>query len=79
MKDLLSDQSPKLTSLAVNQTTDDELMISVNRLNLLVELYHYYPILRKKDRNLSTELYFVMSSNKKGTAYDKNIESKSSS
>jgi len=26
--------------------------------------------LRKKDRNLSTELYFVMSSNKKGMAYD---------
>ena len=45
-------------------------MISLNRLNLLVELYHYYPVFRTKDRNVSTELYYILSSNKKGTAYD---------
>lgn len=45
-------------------------MISLNRLNLLAELYHYYPIFRTKDRNVSTELYYILSSNKKGAAYD---------
>jgi len=45
-------------------------MISLNRLNLLVELYHYYPVFRTKDRNVSTELYYILSSNKKGTAFE---------
>ena len=77
MKDLLAPvedgTKARLTSLAVNKEQNDEIeeaVISLNRFNLLIELYHYYPIFRTKDRNVSTELYYIMSSNKKGAAYE---------
>jgi hypothetical protein len=47
---------------------DEDLMFSLPRFGLLVELYHYFPILYKKDQNLSTQLYYILSSNKKGNA-----------
>ena len=31
---------------------------------MLIDLYHYYPTMRKQDRNVSTELYYILSSNK---------------
>lgn len=50
-----------------SQVTED---ISLSRLSLLIDLYHYFPVFRKQDRNLSTELYYILSSNKKGQALD---------
>ena len=58
--------------------SDEETFISLERLSLLVDLYHYFPIMRKQDRNLSTELYYILSSNKKGQAYDSATRSGSS-
>lgn len=46
--------------------------VSLSRFNLLVELYHYFPIMRTKDKNISTELYYIMSSNKRGQAESNN-------
>ncbi len=51
-----------------NSTTviEDESRISLAKFSLLVDLYHYYPVLRKTERNISTELYYVLTSNKRG-------------
>lgn len=38
--------------------------ISLAKFSLLIDLYHYYPTMRKQDRNISTELYYILSSNK---------------
>ena len=82
IKQLISPvEEPKarLTSLALNDLKEgglhdsQEPMISLNRLNLLVELYHYYPVFRTQDRNVSTELYYILSSNKKGTALENSL------
>lgn len=70
MRELLAeDQGPK--DLLAQLDTNEQ-MISLQRLNLLVDLYHYYPVLRTKDRNISTELYYILSSNKKGQAFEGN-------
>ena len=45
----------------------NEETLSMARLGLLIDLYHYFPIMRKQDKNLSTELFYVLSSNKRGT------------
>ena len=37
-------------------------------LNRLVDFYHYFPYFVKKDRNLSQELYYILSSNTSGDA-----------
>jgi hypothetical protein len=54
IKELISpveEHKARLTSLALNDLKEGvhdshEPMISLNRLNLLVELYHYYPVFR---------------------------------
>lgn len=38
--------------------------ISLAKFSLLIDLYHYYPTMRKQDNNKSTELYYILSSNK---------------
>ena len=43
---------------------DLETMISCSKLNLLIDLYHHYPYIKRKDKNLSEDLYYIMSSNK---------------
>lgn len=43
---------------------DEETMISCSKLNLLIDLYHHYPYIKRKDKNLSEDLYYIMSSNK---------------
>jgi hypothetical protein len=81
IKELISpvdEHKARLTSLALNDLKEGvhdshEPMISLNRLNLLVELYHYYPVFRTQDRNVSTELYYILSSNKKGTALETSL------
>lgn len=40
--------------------------VSIAKFNLLADLYHYFPMVRKKEANISTELYYVLSSNKRG-------------
>lgn len=40
--------------------------VSIAKFNLLADLYHYFPMVRKKEPNISTELYYVLSSNKRG-------------
>ena len=62
----------------------EEMMISLNRLSMLIDLFHYYPLFRKyktnldksiyrQDRNASSELYMVLSSNKQVKAYDPQV------
>ncbi len=66
MKELLS---PSIELVKDRYGVDDsDGFISLSRFNLLAELYHYFPILRTKDKNISTELYYIMSSNKRGQA-----------
>jgi hypothetical protein len=62
MKDLLTE--PKVPG--DYNCKEEDLMFSLPRFGLLVELYHYFPIMHKKDSNVSTELYYVLSSNKSG-------------
>ena len=64
MKDLLTE--PK--NPGDLNPREEDLMFSLPRFGLLVELYHYFPVMYKKDANLSTQLYYVLSSNKKGHA-----------
>ena len=50
MKDLLTEpKNPGELS-----SKDEDLMFSLPRFGLLVELYHYFPVMYKKDSNLST-------------------------
>ncbi len=64
MKDLLTE--PKVPGDP--NPRDEDLMFSLPRFGLLVELYHYFPVMYKKDSNLSTQLFYILSSNKKGNA-----------
>lgn len=43
-----------------------EEVVSIAKFNLLADLYHYFPMVRKQEANISTELYYVLSSNKRG-------------
>lgn len=43
-------------------------IIQYNDFSKLVDLYQYTPLKVKKDRNFSSELYYVMTSNKAGGA-----------
>ena len=38
--------------------------------SILTDLFHYYPYLKKKDRNASHDLYYILSSNKAGKPLD---------
>ena len=40
------------------------------KFSILTDLYHYYPYLKKKDRNASNDLYYILSSNKIGKPLD---------
>lgn len=50
MKDLLTE--PKVQGDP--NPKEEDLMFSLPRFGLLVELYHYFPVMHKKEANLST-------------------------
>ena len=74
MKELLMESTRDIGNNNINSdstTVFGEIVeeeISLSRFSLLVDLYHYYPVLRKQDKNISTELFYILSSNKRGQA-----------
>lgn len=52
---------------------DSEEDVNYEKLNTLVELFQYYPLIVKKDKNKSTNIYYILNANK---TPDFNVRSK---
>eukprot|EP00347_Sterkiella_histriomuscorum_P006774 403351480 len=48
----------------------EDIQLSMQKLNLLIDLYYHYPYLKRKDKNLSQDLYYILSSNKASKPLD---------
>jgi hypothetical protein len=57
-------QTDSVSVVAARSGAAPEEGISLAKFSLLIDLYHYYPIMRKTDRNTSSDLYMILSSNK---------------
>lgn len=50
-------------------TANDDTLINLARFSLLIDLYHYFPTLKKQDKNSSNDIYYILSSNKRGQLF----------
>jgi hypothetical protein len=51
-------------------TNEDGTLMIVERLYQLADIYTFFPYIVKKDKNFSPEMYFIMTSNKRGNHTD---------
>ena len=56
-----------------SNTSDDNCMVVYDKLNTLIEVFQYYPLIVKKDKNASSSIYLVLNANKSPGAKD-NLE-----
>ena len=43
-----------------NNGDENDIKVSIQRLNMLVDLHSYYPLIKKQNKNISTDLCLIM-------------------
>lgn len=63
-------ENTELLDSIVNCVKDktDPQKASYNNLNMLIEIYNFYPVIVKKDKNISSSIYQVMNAGKTSDA-----------
>jgi hypothetical protein len=65
-----SESMDQIISYITSERSQDE--VSFDKLSTLVEVYSYYPLIVKKDKNASSEVYRILNGNKKHAANVRN-------
>lgn len=51
-----------------NKNETKERVVKFDKLNRIIDLFQYSPALKRKDKNLSEQIYFILTSNKQNGA-----------